>query len=311
MWIRGGLHDYEGKGRIIPPLKHYFWFFQQIYLGLLLIYKEEAAQYKRNLDTSPWKFKHLAIRIRDGIFWAFVFGIPMPDDLWEPCEPDAFTVDILDGTEPERLPSKLLVSCFRPDVSAVITMSAPQALLSTSLFALLSSLCVYLGFVWAHDLDPETSHEHDSRNVFVVYIISLSICLVIYTLSMLIQDDDKRSEDVILNQYMVDWLQNPRNRIVVDQWSYRFKVENTRITFYRPGDSPHSASVHSEVAASAEEVAMREDNGSIHATEDKRVRNTVHDASEVGKDVHGVSQAPLEQMTHLQRPRLHSTDDIV
>jgi hypothetical protein len=69
-----------------------------------------------------------------------------------------------------------------PSVASVITVSAPNMLLSSSLNSFLVGLGVYLGFTWTRNLD-ETAGVNSSRAVFITYIVGLSVCYGVYALS--------------------------------------------------------------------------------------------------------------------------------
>jgi len=71
---------------------------------------------------------------------------------------------------------------FLPSAASVLTISAPNMLLSASLNAFLIGLGVYLGFVWTRNLDA-LAGPHDSRDVFITYVISLAVCYGVYSLS--------------------------------------------------------------------------------------------------------------------------------
>lgn len=104
----------------------------------------------------------------------------------DPCDPADYRPSLL---LPALLPGflrcmspaargkqEVLKRCFIPSVSAVITISVPQMLLSASLFALLTGFGIYLGFIWTRNLDTNAS-GNDSRNVMVVYVVALAVCL--------------------------------------------------------------------------------------------------------------------------------------
>jgi len=97
--------------------------------------------------------------------------------------------------------------CFTPSVSSVITISAPQILLSASLLALLLALGMYFGFVWTRHLDIDVG-EDGSRNVLISYLITLTLCFTVYSVSRLIQSDDTRTERDIVSDYMTDFLRD-------------------------------------------------------------------------------------------------------
>lgn len=80
------------------------------------------------------------------------------------------------------LASSKLFEPFLPGLSSVLTISAPQLLLSASLYSFLAGLGVYVSFVWRRRLDPSASFN-DSRNIFITYMVSLTVCEVIYSIS--------------------------------------------------------------------------------------------------------------------------------
>jgi len=67
-------------------------------------------------------------------------------------------------------------------VAAVITVSAPNMLLSFSLNCFLIGLGIYLGFTWTQSLD-ELAGVNGSRAVFITYVVGLCVCYGIYALS--------------------------------------------------------------------------------------------------------------------------------
>jgi hypothetical protein len=84
--------------------------------------------------------------------------------------------------------SESLSQPFLPSAASVLTVSAPNMLLSASLNAFLVGLGVYFGYVWTRNLD-ESAGPSASRAVFIVYIIGLALCYGIYALSNLIAAD--------------------------------------------------------------------------------------------------------------------------
>jgi hypothetical protein len=87
----------------------------------------------------------------------------------------------------------IIQCCFKPGITSVLTVSAPQALLSLSLISLLTALGAYLGFIWTKDLDPNSSAAN-SRNVFIVYITSLFVCFLVYSISSFARNEDRLPE---------------------------------------------------------------------------------------------------------------------
>ncbi|CBY02353.1 predicted protein [Plenodomus lingam JN3] len=75
-----------------------------------------------------------------------------------------------------------------PSPASVLTVSAPNMLLSASLNSFLIGLGVYLGQVWMRNLD-EVAGAHDSRAIFITYIIGLCVCYSIFGLSNLVVAD--------------------------------------------------------------------------------------------------------------------------
>ena len=67
-------------------------------------------------------------------------------------------------------------------VASVLTVSAPNMLLSFSLNSFLAGLGIYLGFTWTRSLD-ETAGVIGSRAVFITYIVGLCISYGTYALS--------------------------------------------------------------------------------------------------------------------------------
>ncbi|PMD49297.1 uncharacterized protein K444DRAFT_502184, partial [Hyaloscypha bicolor E] len=74
---------------------------------------------------------------------------------------------------------------FMPSPAAVLTVSAPNMLLSASLNSFLLGLGTYLAYVWTRHLDT-TASTNDSRAIFITYVVSLTVCYGIYELSGLV-----------------------------------------------------------------------------------------------------------------------------
>lgn len=117
----------------------------------------------------------------------------------QPCEPEEYSSSFGDYT-PEfmfkyvrknLIEEDVLKRCFTPSASCVMTVSAPPMLLSWSLFSLLAALGVHFGFMWTRDLDVGAGVD-DSRNIFIVYAISLGVCFVVYSFSQLLSDGNQR-----------------------------------------------------------------------------------------------------------------------
>ena len=91
-------------------------------------------------------------------------------------------------------------------------MKAPQGLLSGSVFALLIALGIYLGFTWTRNLDANAGF-HDSRNVFIIYVVSLAVCLIVYSISALLGDRDGSAESDIAEQFCEEWLKHHPDKV--------------------------------------------------------------------------------------------------
>jgi hypothetical protein len=84
-----------------------------------------------------------------------------------------------------------LLQQFLPSAASVLTVSAPNMLLSASLNAFLVGLGVYFGYVWTRNLD-ESAGSSASRAVFIVYVIGLALCYIIYAMSDLVAADQSQ-----------------------------------------------------------------------------------------------------------------------
>ncbi|TLD30016.1 hypothetical protein E2P81_ATG06669 [Venturia nashicola] len=119
-----------------------------------------------------------------------------------PCDPrdlDVSQVHLL------TTPGFLRRKCFTPSVLSVITISAPQMLLSASLLTLLVGFGVYLGFTWTRKLDTLAA-LHDSRNVFIMYLVGLGVCIFVYSISRIVQETDLRTEHQILEDHVKEYV---------------------------------------------------------------------------------------------------------
>lgn len=149
------------------------------------------------------------------------------DSKFKPMEPN-------DYSEAEDLPQwgdvedRIIQHCFTPSVAPVLTISAPQILLSGSLCMLLVALGIYLGFVWTQNLDPNAG-QNDSRNVFISYVVGLAVAWLVYYISQLVQDSEKRSERHIVNDYLYDYAK--ANPDVVNQWGYNAVFQDGQVSF--------------------------------------------------------------------------------
>ncbi|CAI6332924.1 unnamed protein product [Periconia digitata] len=138
-------------------------------------------------------------------------------DLWDfdlhkrPCDPEEYR-----STPPELELIDVRSRCFTPSVASVVALSAPQFLLTSSLVSLLLAIGIYSGFIWTRNLDTATGSS-GSRNIFIVYIISMVVCIVLYSTCRLIQDHDKRWEVEILDDYVKLYVE--KHPAVVRTWT--------------------------------------------------------------------------------------------
>jgi len=68
-------------------------------------------------------------------------------------------------------------------------------MLNISLSALLIALGVYLGFIWKRDLGANAG-LHDSRNVFIFYIIGVFSMIAVYSVLNALKDSEDKHQEV-------------------------------------------------------------------------------------------------------------------
>lgn len=78
-------------------------------------------------------------------------------------------------------------------------------LLSSSLLSLLVGIGLYFGFTWTRGLG-EDAGPGDSRNVMVIYLVSIGVFSAVYSISHLLQDEDTRQEREIVEGYVLRFL---------------------------------------------------------------------------------------------------------
>lgn len=138
----------------------------------------------------------------------------------QPCEPCDLEQEVFDIEIASRR-HFVKTLCFTPAFTAVLTMSAPLVLLWVSIISLIIALGVYFGFIWTRNDVSLNAGSNDDRNVFIAYIVSLGICMIVYSCSQLIQDDEPEAEDQVIERYLKDyenahheisqiWLEDPQ-----------------------------------------------------------------------------------------------------
>ena len=179
-WIRGGNKAFDVPTLLLSP------FLSQSHGGRTLY---QDGEQNRKLSRQ----RNLLNRL------IFLYG-PQRN----PSDPDEFDPRPLDKL---YIKEAIIRQCFLPSIASVITISAPQMLLSSSLFALLIGFGIYIGFTWTKDLDIDAGRD-DSRNVFITYATTLGVSLAVYSISMLIQERDTRVESEILEDYLKGYVQS-------------------------------------------------------------------------------------------------------
>lgn len=130
----------------------------------------------------------------------------------QPVDPEDYRPTLRDR---KGIITEVTEKCFTPGVTSVITISAPQILLSWSLLSLLLGIGLYFGFIWTRNLDTNAG-PGDSRNIMIVYLVSVVVCFIVYSASRLIQDDDTTPERTILFEYVAEYVVTHSN--VASQW---------------------------------------------------------------------------------------------
>ncbi|KAJ6138338.1 hypothetical protein N7471_004824 [Penicillium samsonianum] len=147
--------------------------------------------------------------VRAPIIWAFwVSRIKV----FQPCRPqDDDVLTKLDHRNTEVFDYSLMRLCFTPGVIPVITMSAPIILLAISILSVVIAFGIYFGFTWTKNLDSDAG-LHDSRNVFILYIVGLGLCTLVYLGSQLIQNESLGDEYQTVGKYSRQYMENHPER---------------------------------------------------------------------------------------------------
>ncbi|TID22352.1 hypothetical protein E6O75_ATG11146 [Venturia nashicola] len=199
-WIRGGVGPKEAPGHICP------------------LFTRASMDGKDLVDAKDVQLLLAECVSRTMDFALQSHGIQL--DL-SPCDPQ-----YLNSTHAKMLitsPLTLRHKCFTPSVASVIMISAPQALLTASLFSLLMALFIYRGFKCVDETDGLYGPYGD-RNVFIMFIVGLIVCILAYSTSGLIQDRDAQSEERTLDCYMSDWAK--RNALLLSIWGLRAEFDD-------------------------------------------------------------------------------------
>lgn len=234
LWIRGGRQSTQS--RIVPDIRT---------IVQRMMIKIDPDWHIINFTTDVM---FLGLPIQDffitPLHKLLYDALRMPD----PCEPQNF--DPSHSRLPERnklrgrlgwnaatIKQDLATRCFTPSASSVITLSAPQILLSMSLMSLIIALGIYLGFRWTLNIESEGYQpgKNANRNIFIMYIVGLGTCIAVYSVSRLIQDQDIRSEPVIIEDYVDAWAR--ANTQTIEGWGYDIvELDNGRTDFVKSAD---------------------------------------------------------------------------
>ncbi|KAF4549553.1 Hypothetical protein D9617_21g097740 [Elsinoe fawcettii] len=147
-------------------------------------------------------------------------------------------IEALSGRHAEAI----IAQCFTPSVASVITISAPQMLLSVSLLNLLLAVGVYIGFVWRSGLGSDLN-SNDARNIFIVYIVSLGACSAVYSVSRLVTEDRRTPENIVLQLHYLAHVKKTidaqSHRTQPDQATNRTSTQVTDRTTTIPEGAAH------------------------------------------------------------------------
>lgn len=231
-WIRGGI-DSPAAARMIPRFDNFLSrFLPSTSSSMPILGYSGVGLWETLLLESRMKFRYL--------------------------DPEELTSNNIQMQHPGLVKRSIIKQCFTPAVASVITLSAPQMLLTTSLVALIIALGIYLGFTWTRGLDTDAG-LHDSRNVFIMYAVGLTVCILVYSISGLIQNGDTRTEYDILEDYLHDYvLQNPA---IVQKWGLKAEVTSGKV-FFRSVAEPGPLRPATPTPPAAVEASAPTDSGS-------------------------------------------------
>jgi hypothetical protein len=243
-WIRGGNRQF-GVTRIVPSFDDIIeklsarlaaYFPSRIRRGR----RADAEEVQVELRTFPTQrmrtpgLSTFASRVLLGVQSNFRFSEP-DKYVQEPLNIDNFEKDIIG-------------SCFTPSEASVITISAPQMLLSASLLMLLIALGIYLGFLWTRRLD-QSAGINDSRSVSITYVVGLAVSGFVYSISQLFQDLENRSERQIVEGYLKEYVRDENNSNVVRRWGVDANVDGDGVLSFTPISSGNSTAETHETQA--------------------------------------------------------------
>ena len=73
---------------------------------------------------------------------------------------------------------------------SALILETPRSMINISLGSFLTGLAVYFGFLWTRDLDANAG-SGDSRNVFIIFIVTVLCCIGMYSVPRGIKSNDE------------------------------------------------------------------------------------------------------------------------
>jgi hypothetical protein len=220
LWIRGGNRDYEAA-RLVPSFDGIM---RRILRKFLRARNIDAQEVDRRLQAP--------ITTGAGLLGAVHRVVLAYQSDFRSSDPDEYVPEL---SNMDHFQKDIIRHCFTPSVASVITISAPQMLLSGSLVMLLIALGIYLGFLWSRGLD-QTAGINDSRNVFITYVVGLAVSGFVYSVSQLFQDEEKHSERQIVEGYLRKYVKEKPD--VVRSWGVAANLDGAlSFTPILPGNS--------------------------------------------------------------------------
>ncbi|KFZ09511.1 hypothetical protein V502_08702 [Pseudogymnoascus sp. VKM F-4520 (FW-2644)] len=264
LWIHGGSRGVD-TARLVPPLYEIHERIMNRLRRQSLVEEQPRAEHQAHLEARLFRIEEARPNDQrdptseeshsyfDEAVLFVLFGRSWRSSWSLPSDPNDFNPNWRDRINLKRA---IIDQCFTPSASAVITISAPQMLLSTSLCSLLIGFGVYFGFLWTRGLD-QTGGLNDSRNIFITYITGLIVSGLVYSISQIFQDDDKRNERAIMEDYLKEYVEN--NPEVVRNWGVYAEIVKGVLHF-------HPAEAESPRETTSETEQNPQGNGSLDPT---------------------------------------------
>jgi hypothetical protein len=208
-WIRGENRQSEAA-RIVPPFDDIIRKFRR----------------SRGVDDEDVQFRPRTFTIQGTSLADYASRVILgPQYYFRFSEADEYVPEL---SNMDQFENDIIRCCFTPSAASVITISAPQMLLSVSLLMLLMALGIYLGFLWTRSLD-QSAGINDSRNVFITYVVGLAVSGFVYSISQLFQDAEKLSERQIVEGYLREYV--GAHPDVVRRWGVNANLVDGSLSF--------------------------------------------------------------------------------